>query len=316
MKNISILLFLLLSFSFLAQEKYAREVSILSDNDLYVSLSSDRYYTNGLFLSYKYLSKNIPKNLEKKIFEWQLGHEMFSPYKAITTDKSRHDRPFAAHFFINFNIKNVYKSNQILTFGGQFGVIGRNAYGEELQNFIHDLYRFKPAAGWEFQVKNAVSINLKANYINHLATDKKNLYDLNMIAGGRIGTVYTDFSAGLYSRIGFLSLQKMANSIAFSTHLNSENTRFTRAAESFFYLQPTFHYIFYDATLEGSFLNTGSPVTKKPNSIGFELEIGLKFTVNRFNFAYGINYQSNKTSGLRYSNGYTYGRISIHYLLH
>jgi len=316
MKKITFIVFLLLSLSILAQEKYSKEISLLTDNDLYVSLTSDRYYTNGLFLSYKYVSKNKPENLEKRIFEWQLGHEMFSPYKAIVIDPSKHDRPFAAHFFIDFTIRNVYKNNQIFKFGGQFGVIGKNAYGRELQNFIHDLYDFKRAEGWEYQIKDALSINLEANYSKHLLADESNHYDFNAVANARIGTVYTDASAGFYSRIGFLSLQKIANSIAFGTNVNNENTNYNREAESFFYIKPMLHYILYDATLEGSFLNAGSPVTKKPKSVRFELEIGLKFTANRFNFGYMINYQSNKTENLRFSNGYTFGRISINYLLH
>ncbi|MFQ3181499.1 MAG: lipid A 3-O-deacylase, partial [Polaribacter sp.] len=47
----------------------------------------------------------------------------------------------------------------------------------------------------------------------------------------------------------------------------------------------------------------------------FSLEIGFKFTANRFNFGYTFNYNTNKSKNLRFDNGHEYGAINFSYLL-
>ncbi|MCH3885557.1 lipid A deacylase LpxR family protein [Tenacibaculum aquimarinum] len=52
--------------SIFSQEKYAKEFSFINDNDLYTSINRDRYYTNGMFFTYRYLAKNNSSTIEKK----------------------------------------------------------------------------------------------------------------------------------------------------------------------------------------------------------------------------------------------------------
>ena len=74
-------------------------------------------------------------------------------------------------------------------------------------------------------------------------------------------------------------------------------------------------YALYDATLQGSFLNKGSEVTKELIPLVFDIQFGLKFTVNRFNFGYIFNYNTSKSKDLRYTYGNKYGTINLNYLL-
>lgn len=316
MKHSLFLYFLFFSFSILSQEKFSREFSFTSDNDLYVSSQKDRYYTNGTFLSYRYLSQIKKENQEKRIFEWQIGHEMYTPYRAIVQNINDHDRPFASYLFGSFGVHRAYKNHKILNTSIQIGVVGSNAFGKELQDFIHDIYGFKKAIGWEYQIKNAFGLNFNAEYSQFLVKDTSNYYDLSWINAGKLGTIYTNISSGFYARIGLKSLAKITNSIAFNTNLNTKNTNFNRAVESFLYIKPMVLYSLYDATLQGSFLNTTSPVTKELVPLIFHLEAGIKFTANSFNFGYAFNYSTNKSKELRNDNGNIYGSISIHYLLH
>ena len=52
MKYPFLLLLLFLTIESFSQEKFTKEFSIVTDNDLYISIEKDRYYSNGLFLSY------------------------------------------------------------------------------------------------------------------------------------------------------------------------------------------------------------------------------------------------------------------------
>ena len=306
---------LFISVHLTSQEKYSKEISFKNDNDLYVSTFKDSYYTNGMFLSYKYISKFKSKNQEKKILEWKIGHEMFTPYKSIVQSIVEHDRPFAGYLFGSFGINRVYKNNTTLKTTIQIGVIGPNSFSEELQDFIHDIYGFKKAVGWKHQIRNAFGLNFNANYNKYITKISSNYFDTHWVNQTKLGTIYTNISSGFYTRIGFKPLQKIINTIAFNTNLNNKNTNGVREIENFMYLKPTLTYAIYDATLQGSFLNTTSEVTKELNPIIFALEVGLKFTANRFNFGYTYNYNTNKTDNLRFRNGHKYGTIIINYLI-
>ncbi|MEO9571196.1 MAG: lipid A deacylase LpxR family protein [Polaribacter sp.] len=315
MRKIIFTLFLFVATLTISQEKFSKEISFITDNDLYVSIIRDRYYTSGIFLGYKYLSKNKKEALEKKIIEWQLKHEMYTPYKPTVTNILEHDRPFAGYLYGNFGVNRVYKNEQILKTSIQFGVIGSNAKAKEVQQFIHDIYGFKKAVGWQYQIENALAINFKANYVKQLYKTQNNSLDISWVNNINIGTVYTNASTGFYSRVGLKPLQKLTNSITFGTNLNNEQNNSFREIESFFYINPMIRYALYDATIEGSFLNTTSPVTKGLMPFIFNLEIGIKFTANRFNFGYAFIYNTSKSEGLRYKYGHKYGAISINYLL-
>ena len=308
-------LFLFCAFSIYSQKKFSKEISFITENDLYTSTYNDRYYTNGMFLSFKYLSKKKNKNLEKKIFAWEIGHEMYTPKKATTSYIKNHDRPFAGYLYSSFSIHRIYKNNQSLKTILQLGVIGSNTFSKELQNFIHDISGFTKAIGWKYQIKNALALNFNAEYNKFLVKDISNHYDISWINSGKMGTIYTNITTGFLARIGFNSLQSLANSIAYNTNINNKSTSYFRARESFIFIKPSLRYAFYDATLQGSFLNTKSEVTSELIPLVFNLEIGFKFTANRFNFGYTINYNTNKSKNLIFDNGHKYGAINLNYLL-
>ncbi len=314
MKNFLLFLLIFKSTISFSQQKFSKEISFINDNDLYVSAIRDRYYTNGMFLNYRYLSENKKESLEKRIFQWQIGHKMYTPNRPNVTSINEHDRPFAGYLYGGFGITNVYKTNKLFSKTVEIGIIGENAFGKELQNFIHSIYGFKEPVGWEYQIKNAFGFNVGTEYVAFLGKDASGFNDIFWVNSANIGTVFTDISTGFYGRIGFKPLQKLANSIAFKTNLNNENTNDVREIESFLFIKPTLRYAFYDATIQGSFLNTESVVTKELIPLVFNLEIGIKFTANKFHFAYVFNYNTSQSEGLKHTYGNKFGTIGIHYL--
>ncbi|MCT4698205.1 lipid A deacylase LpxR family protein [Tenacibaculum haliotis] len=311
MKQKVFFLLILCSVTLFSQRKYANEFSFLNDNDLYISPSQDRYYTNGMFLTYRYLSNNTPENIEKKIFEVQLGHHMYTPFKATVNQHMNHDRPFAGYLFGSFGINRFYKNQTILKTAIQIGTLGTSAMSKELQDFIHTIYGYKKAIGWKYQIANAFAINLNADYIKNIANNE--FLDINWLNNAKIGTIYTDISTGFYGRIGLKPLQKIINSIAFNANLNTKNTNFNNEIESFIYIKPMLSYIAYDATIEGSFLNKNSPITFDIEPFKFTTEIGIRFTTNRFNFGYAVNYHTKKLKSIRVPKGNFYGTIQLNY---
>ena len=312
MKKINTLLFILFSVFCYSQRKYSKEFSFINDNDLYISFYQDRYYTNGMFFTYRYLGKTSNPSIEKKIVEIKLGHKMYTPYKAIVESPEQHDRPFAGYLYGSFGFNKFYNNNSSFKSSIEIGVVGTNSFAKELQDFIHDIYGFKRAVGWKYQIHNAFALNINAAYSKNL-TEKSTLYDITWANEGNLGTVFTNFSTGFYGRVGLKPLQKMANSIAFNSNLNNQDSKYNNEIESFLYVKPMFSYIVYDATIQGSFLNTTSPITYTVLPFMFSTELGIRFTSNRFNLGYAIHYHTKKLKSLQVPGGNFYGSIQLNY---
>lgn len=313
MKFILTTTFLLFATYIFCQQKLSKEFSFITDNDLYVSFEKDQYYTNGLFLSYRSLAKNFG-SLTKKIYEFQIGHELYTPFRPDVSSVRGHDRPFAGYLYGSFGIVRVYQKNSILKTSFQLGIVGEDAFGEELQNFIHDVSNFKTPNGWKYQIRNMLAVNIDTEYILPLGTNESKISDINLSTKLRLGTIFNEATLGFMGRFGFKELQPLNNSIAVNTHLNNEKTKTSRGVESFIFYKPSLTYVIRDATIEGSLFNNNSPVTFQPKSFRFDLEIGYQFTANKWVFGYSYHFHTNKLSNLRNDNGNDYGRIHFGYL--
>lgn len=309
-KKTFLLLFLVISCY--GQEKFSKQFSFVNDNDLYISFYQDRYYTNGAFLNYSYLSTKKSDKIQKKIYNFQIGQKLYSPFKANVQFLSEHDRPFAGYLFGGFGISYFFKKNSFLRINSEVGVIGPSAFGEESMNFVHDIYGFEPATGWKYQIQDAFALNFSVEFTKQLATSK--YIDFNWMNIANVGTVFSDISTGFLSRIGIKPLQNIANSTAFNSNLNNKITDFNNEIEVLFYVNPMLRYAIYDATIQGSFLNTNNPITYELKPIVLTTELGFKFTANRFNFKYAIIHHTKKLKSVKVPSGNIYGSIGINYL--
>ncbi len=311
MRILSFLFLLSIPFYSFSQNSFSKEISLLTDNDLYTSTYRDRYYTNGIFLTFKTVTSSKNKKLAKKIHSYQVGHMMFTPIKATLTFANTHDRPFAGYFYGEYGQSRFFNSQNVLITNVQIGVIGPSAKGQGLQNFMHQIYNYPEAKGWKYQIHNAFAINLNTTFIKYFKKVSSSHFDLNSYNELKTGTIFTSISTGLYSRIGFKKLQNSSNTVAFNSNLN--NTPVQSFSESFIYVKPMINYVLYDATIQGSFLNTTSPVTFDVMPINFSLELGYKYYYKRFLYGYTFHFYTKKLKSLRASKSNTYGSIYIGY---
>jgi len=311
MRTLSFLFLISISFCSFSQNSFSKEFSLLTDNDLYTSTYRDRYYTNGMFLTFRTVVNNKNIKTTKKIHSYQIGHMMFTPIRANFPFASAHDRPFASYFYGEYGQSRFYDSQNVLITNLQVGVIGPISKGQELQDFIHQIYNFPKAEGWKHQIKNAFAINLNSTFIKYFKKASSSHFDLNSYNELRVGTMFTSASTGLYSRFGFKKLQKSSNTVAFNSNLNTKPAQ--NFSESFIYVKPMINYVLYDATIQGSFLNTTSPVTFDVMPFNFSLEVGYKFYKKRFLYGYTFHFHTKKLKSLRATKNNTYGSIYIGY---
>ncbi len=310
MRVFTFLLFFCFTLLSTAQNNYSKEISLISDNDLYTSLYRDGYYTNGLFLTFRTVKNNIIKNSPKKIYKFQVGHMMFTAAKATLPFASTNDRPFAGYFYGAFGINRFYNSNNMFTTDLEIGVLGPSAKGEELQDFMHRIYNYPKPLGWKYQIQNAFALNFNASYLRFFSNTSSNIFDISSYNSLKIGTVFTAIATGIYSRIGFKRLQPLSNSVAFNSNLNTSSKSYR---ESFLFIKPMLNYTLYDATIQGSFLNKTSTVTFDVMPFHFSLELGYRYYRKRFLYGYTYIYHTQKLKSIRASKSNNYGSIYIGY---
>jgi len=308
---IGFLLFVLIQAN--AQQKFENEVRFTNDNDLYTSLVNDRYYTNGIFLTYRYISKKSSKTL-KKIYSWEIAQKMYTPYKSTELHLKEHDRPFAAYLYGAFGVLNTFPNGHILKSQLQLGVVGPSALGEEMQTFVHNLYGFKKPEGWKYQIQNTLGLNIDLEYTIPIGMSEFKKVDLNFVNNLKAGTVFNELSTGLLGRIGFKPLVEANNSVAFDTHLNAKNSDVSKSIESFFYYKGQVRIVAYDTTLQGSIFNDNSLFTNSSKPFQFFAELGFQATGKKTVWKYAFHWHTSKAENLKYRNN-NYGTISLAFLI-
>jgi lipid A 3-O-deacylase len=292
------------------------EIGLITDNDLYTSSKNDMYYTNGIELFYRFLSKNNNEKISKKITEFRIGQYIYNPRFINEAAVTINDRPFTGYLFAEAGRSFFYKSESVLKTDFQLGFMGPNAMGRETQESFHHLIGYKTVYGWENQLHNAFAIQAHVMYSKKLFLSKHNNFiDLHFQSEVNVGTIFTGVSTGLLTRIGFKKLLPIYDS---NMHYASvSNVPQYDVREFYFYAMPSVNYQFYDATIEGSMFSNTSPLTFDLEPLRFNAEAGIKLRHNNFNMSYSFMYRGRELNdpNTNTNSGYFYGSIRFGYLL-
>lgn len=287
-KFFNLLLILLLSCFFVhaQQRNYQNEIGFQSDNDAYLAQGSDRYYTNGLFLYFRYAMQTdtAKANLFGKVLGFEAGQKMFNPQSAFIPAARYVDRPFAGYLYAGSTLQYLYKNESALKFGVQIGVTGQAALGRQAQELVHRLLGFYKPQGWQYQIRNNLGLNLSANYDKLFF--RKDWFDIAGKAYGNLGTTFTGAGLGLTLRFG--EFNPLYHSVSTSS-LVAKNRSIKEAhqKEFFFYLKPALNYVAYDATVQGGLFQkdaTPPEITGQVVPFVFSQELGGNLTAGRWAF--------------------------------
>ena len=302
-------IFLLLPRLSYSQEKsFRNEFGFRTDNDAYLAVGQDRYYTNGLFITFRHALKENHQQDAKKIWEAEFGQYLYNAVSGDIQALNLVDRPFAAYLYAGFKM-NWFKDNEDhFQTGLQIGTIGPAAYGREIQQTLHDIVGFYEIRGWEYQVKNEVGINSSFNFNKLLARGGNN--DLSLRTYANLGNTFSGAGAGLLYRTG--SINKFFNSVSENSRISNSQSDNLPSKEAFFYARPMLNFIGYNATLQGGmFREDKGPAVFTPNRFLFAQELGLMYAKNRWSLNFSVIFQSKEIKEQR--RAHKYGSASIFY---
>lgn len=302
---------LLYPISLLGQDSSV-EIGLVTDNDLYTSSKNDQYYTNGLEVFYRYLSKKEKPQFLKKINEIRIGQYMYSPRFIYKDEEQMFDRPFAGYLFGEFATTNFYVNRAVFKKHIQAGYVGPNSFADEIQSGTHKLFDYKAFEEWDYQIKNALAIQTYFMFSKTLfnSLNSKRI-DFQWQSEAKLGTIFTSLSTGFVSRIGIRELVPFSDSNFYGASLSKSNSSLEN--ELYFYVSPSVNYQFYDATIQGSLFNDNSPVTFDIIPFRFNAETGIRYRRKNLNLSYAFVYRGKEIKFYR-NIGYFYGSISVSYI--
>lgn len=305
-------LFILCQSVFVKAQDFRNELGLSSDNDSYLGQGSDKYYTNGLFLNYRHAvnQQQLKPGLEKKIYAFALGQQMFNPYSGFAPDPAKHDRPFAGYLFAEAAVQYLYSNERVLKTSVQLGTTGKNSLAQSGQKFLHDTFGFYETAGWEQQIRNELAINLAAQYQHLLTRFADDVVDISLDSYVNLGTTFSGAGAGLLFRTGQLN-QLFNSAYTNATIGNQAKTKALVKREIFFYAKPQLNLVAYDATIQGSMFNDNSPVTFDAKPVVFSGLLGINYSSQRFTADYSMTFKSKEVKST--AAAHQFGTIRLAY---
>nr|WP_294895551.1 lipid A deacylase LpxR family protein [uncultured Pedobacter sp.] len=281
-----------------------------SDNDAYLGIKQDRYYTNGLFIHFNRAIENKKNSTVKKIWGVSFGQEMYNARSGQVRFIENVDRPFAAYLYAGGSLQWIKPNENSLKVEVQVGTIGPAALGEEAQTLLHKIAGFYKIAGWEYQVKDEVGINVKAKLHYLLYRNKSKTIDFSLPINASLGNTFTGLNTGILFRTG--GLNPFYHSVVTQSNIATKAEKGIAKQEFYFFLKPSLTYVAYDATIQGGlFVKDKGPVTYKPSPFVFAQQIGAAYASNRWTFDYSVIFKSKQLSEAKKSE--QYGTIKAYY---
>ena len=290
---------------------YKHEFGITSDDDSYIDFHSDKYYTNGTFLYYRYLSHAQHKKLAKKIIEFKIGQQIYTPYQSNVPSIKLQDRPFAGYLFAQAGINKFYHDGSALKLSSSLGILGPGSQAEQVQTIWHRLINYTTPAGWEYQIKNTAGAQLDIFGSKPLFPVGPNGHiDAHGFLNLKAGTVWDAVSLGILSRLSVENLLPLHSSNMFGASIGGKNKN---ENEAYLYFMPAINYTIYDATIEGSMFVKNSPLVFGIIPFRFQFESGLKIRVNNVNISYTAIFITREVDN-KATKADHYGSISVSFL--
>lgn len=278
--KLALFLFLLIfNLKTQAQKTYNKSIGILSENDSYMLMGKDGYYTNGLTLSYSWTKKDTSVSMINTV---EVGQLMYNARNGSYQEYWEIDRPVTAYLFGRY-CQTRFLHQDILVWNIGLGMIGPNALGRQVQLFMHKkLGMYKPQE-WPFQLKNSLALDGSIAYIPKIFEEHTtaNFYP---VINSNLGMTFTNMAVGFFLTIG----KKNANEKSFLWNTQLNETK-QNVKESFFYFRPIATYYLYNATVQGSLFSKDAHA-KTLNRFVFTPKLGWQYAYEHFSLNLGITY--------------------------
>jgi hypothetical protein len=152
----------------------------------------------------------IPSPAPARVVQWgwAAGQNMYTPRDIRPAELIEDDRPYAGWLYAG-GLLNLHDTVRLHSFELDLGIIGPEAFGEEVQKGIHHAFGFRQPKGWDNQLKLEPAFLLRYTFVRRFADLQwltprgVRLLDLVPHAGIALGNVYVLGRLGALARFGW-----------------------------------------------------------------------------------------------------------------
>lgn len=295
--------FLVLSFAASAQTRH--QFTILSENDSYLSVNNDGYYTNGIRLAYQWRATALHRKNQERVNSLSVGQNIYTSRFSGELKAERLDRPIAGYLYAGYHQSLYNSSERLLRWGITAGVVGPASYAENMQKTAHRIMQIYKPTFWERQLPNAAGANIDLTWSPQLGpATKTSKWDFKPVLTATAGNIFTHAGAG--GALLFGKFNKNSASAFWGNHRGQRKTD----REIFAYLHPMLYAKAYDATVQGSLLHPEPmQIPGKLNPVFLQSRLGIVYATNKVVFGGAAVYE-NKQSSTQRSNQ-IYGSLQV-----
>lgn len=269
-----------------------KEVRLVVDNDVFLSLINDQYYSSGIFGYYRWLKKNSDSN--KSIRSVSINQRMYTPRKVRWDEINEFDRPYAGLLSMFLTQENYIRKNQYVLSRLELGWMGPANKTGEIHEYWHGVLGLPNPNGWDYQIQNSPIINGYFTYARTLASDLG--IDLISETNVSMGTIFNNIRQELMVRIG--SIRNIGSGVHYNGNLGTKYKlpEKGKLVEGYMFYSPGIEYNFYNATIEGNIVGPLAPHTETPKNWIWQNRIGLMLSWISFDVQMIVYTRSQETT--------------------
>ena len=279
----------LLSNDIIAQEgagnSIKHQLGLRHDNDFFVL--TDRYYSFGLFLTYKHrLAKGVFGSAYEQL-SFRLGVEAYTPDDTSTELIQEMDRPYAGYLGLNSSWSLASPEN-FFNLQLELGLAGKSSGAGAFQRWYHDAVVISDPQSWVSELSDTFHANLYAGYAREwqLAPNPFGVrvaIQPEIAFGSRDQYVQPELVAYFGRR------SDINTSIAFDQIGSTER-------EIFFAFRLGYRWVGYNGLLEGNAFGDDSAYLVEPLESYYRVGFDFKHRFNRNDYIVSYRFHSDETS--------------------
>ncbi len=268
---------------------FRKAFSFRTDNDAYLFIYNDAYYTNGFSLNYSYATNKAKK---KQIHSFELSQKIYTPLNRVTRSPADIDRAYCGYLNINYSQTKFLDKEALVQYAWSLGIVGPASWGQGLQETYHTLLNYAQFYGWNYQVGNSLGVDASITYVKTIA--ENNWLKVIPVGQVNLGTTFTNAKLGTNIVLG--TFEKNSESALWNARISDKTTHTKKNYELFCYWYPQFILQGYNATIQGGILSSSATaVTQKIAPMMFQSTLGICYAENRASCKLEFIYQSKET---------------------
>ncbi len=252
---------LLISSSLKAQTEYKnREFSFTNENDVYLLLGIDRYYSNGLFLNYRFVNEGIKLDTirPKRVFDIGIAQKFWTPQDLRIINPGAYYRPYAGMLYASFSVGEFIKKFSRFSYGVDIGIIGKGSGAQAFQEWYHKTLGFPEPRGWRYQIPNGLVFDLKLEYNRQYELVPKRV-DLISSTSASLGSGFSHVIQRVDIRFG--DLRPLNQSAFFNAIIGSGSS--SLVTHKYFFIGYGVEGVLHNSTIEGHVFTNDAPQTNE-----------------------------------------------------